>query len=99
MIDCVMCVSLQCQHEITGRIVAIDAGDIATEGVAEEGGDYAVLTAGAAEPEDERDRGTDEDLGRAEVGPIDLLSELNWREKAEVRVGLSRAGTDITPAN
>lgn len=91
-----MCVSLQCQHEITGRIVAVDAGDIATEGVAEEGGDYAVLTAGAAEPEDERDRGTDEDLGRTQVGPVDLESKLNRRE--EVRVGLSRAGTDITPA-
>lgn len=94
MIDCVMCVSLQCQHEITGRIVAVDAGDIATEGVAEEGGDYAVLTAGAAEPEDERDRGTDEDLGRTQVGPVDLESA----EQEEVRVGLSRAGTDITPA-
>lgn len=56
----------QGQYKTTGRIVAGQPGDIASESAAEEGGDHTKFAAGATEPEDERDRGTDEDLGRAE---------------------------------
>lgn len=62
---------LQRQHKITGWVIAVGSGDFTTQGVAEEGRDYTVFAAGATEPEDERDRGTDEDLGWVEVGPVE----------------------------